>query len=110
MTDSESERPATVAHLAGQTVTYGTLTRQMCKWCGSRLINEDSTLVAYQIVEGEEDKPHVVPTWPIDQWVEVTGVNPTMYSTVEHEGDIAPENSCMRLPEMYVAELVRRSR
>lgn len=111
----DTEALASIAHLAGPATFYGNEVRQLCRWCGYRIIDDDLSLIAFQVCDdaicnrhyghqgdhNPETDPH--PTW--SGWVEVTGVNPKMFSTLEWDSDIAPENSCMRLPAMWTKEL-----
>lgn len=118
------EAPATISHLAGPSTFYGSQVRQLCQWCGFRIIDQDLSLVAYaicgEVVNEMDDGPVVCqlgpdhrdghsttpPPYPVwTGWVEVTGVNPKVYSSLEWDSEVAPENSCMRLPAMWADSL-----
>lgn len=51
-----------VIHIAGMSITIGTLLRQRCAWCGALILDEDLSRVA---VMGTEDGVEFsLPVWP----------------------------------------------
>ena len=90
-----------VSHLAGASVCVdGRHLRQLCQWCGHRLVDEDLQNIA---VEGSStDKPYY-PKWQVGGWVRVDG---PMRSAVENEDGKMPIDSCMRdvSPRLRVVE------
>jgi hypothetical protein len=54
-----------VVHIAGMGTRIGSRVRQLCAWCGYRLIDEDLALMA------SPDGPPDVKAWETNAWVEV---------------------------------------
>jgi hypothetical protein len=91
------------SHLAAPALHWLTHVRQRCAWCGTILIDQDLTRVAYKINEDEgigESTYHTIPTWPVDQWTCRDGAM-TFTEDIEmnDQGIIkCREDSCMMLP------------
>lgn len=55
-------------HLIGTSITVdGRYVRQLCQWCGKRLVDVDLSLVA--VPEDHEGLPY--PEWPVGEWLDV---------------------------------------
>jgi hypothetical protein len=86
-------------HVAGvPQLVDGRYLRQRCSWCGCVLIDQDLTLVAVAVVEGEEPGPPA--TWGVDEYVVIEG--PVRYVVAVDpsetgEGAKIPNDCCMRL-------------
>ena len=83
----------TTSHLAGAPVhVEGRYLRQLCQWCGHRLIDVDLQRIE---VEPGDDRPY--PEWEIGAWVQIDGpryrvLNP---DSLNEDGPMPPD-SCMR--------------
>jgi hypothetical protein len=81
--------PGPVTHIAGTWVEVGSRLRQLCAWCGYRLVDYDLARIA--VPEGQDPRPG---TWAPGDLVRVDG-NVSM--TVEHEdGAELPADACER--------------
>lgn len=86
--------PKSRSHLTGPAIVVSNRwQRQLCVWCGERLVDNDFTLVA---VAGPWEPPAA---FPPDKWVRVGGHNPTMYSVLDDTGEKYPEDACMGATE-----------
>lgn len=75
-------------HIAGLEVRIGPLQRQLCAWCGLRLVDNDLRNIA----STDGSAPRV---WEVGGLVEVTPGNPTWYAALPHpEGGKLPDNAC----------------
>jgi len=80
-----------VAHLAGPCITaQGRFRRQRCSWCGTALIEDDLTLMAF--APGCSTEPM---QWEPGSWVQVSDGNPCAMVTLFHPDATMPDNSCM---------------
>ena len=96
--------------MAGPVITFGSVSRQRCSWCGALIDEKDMTRIAVQIPEDGSD-PLPLAWWEVGGLVAVSGSNPRVSSAVEPELSEdetmpdgspvykAPERSCMRLFE-----------
>ena len=77
-------------HIAATEVRIGPLQRQLCAWCGFRLVNNDLRNIA--CAPGDTRGPLV---WEVGGLVEVTEGNPTQYIALPHPADgKLPDNAC----------------
>lgn len=85
------------SHLAGTVITVqGRYVRQLCQWCGHRLVDVDLACIAVPL----EDAGKPSPAWEAGAWIREDG---PARRVVETEGDKMPGDACMR----DVAPLVR---
>lgn len=91
----------TVAHLAGQSVSFntdeGVLLRQRCSWCGTVLLDTNLSRIAVPVEQADEPYP----TWPVGAFVDRYGHDEAVQvcSLVEWEHPApVPENACLRMP------------
>jgi len=92
-----------IAHLAGPQITYGSVVRQRCAWCGALIEERDLANMAVRVddsasgeVQQEEASRVGRSGW--EGWVEIAGTFPVVKSSVEEPGDgKPPANSCMKL-------------
>lgn len=97
------EEPLAVAHLAGPQITFGSVVRQRCSWCGALIEERDLANMAVKIDESASPEVQQEEVASVGRaawagWVEVMGTNPVMKTSVEEpEEGKAPENSCMQL-------------
>lgn len=78
------------SHLAGTVITVqGRYVRQLCQWCGHRLVDVDLANIAVPVEDA--DKPF--PAWEVSAWIREDG---PMRRVVETEGDRMPGDACMR--------------
>lgn len=76
-----------LSHIVGDTITYGTLRRSRCAWCGALIEEVDLAKVECErTVDGED----IVPRF--HGWVEV---NELFTKQVAVESNTPPKNSCM---------------
>ncbi len=72
------------AHIAGPPIRVGDHLRQLCTWCGYRLIDEDLS-ATFSI---DDCGPL---TWPVDSLVNVFGHGKSLWSRPE-DGSLPPES------------------
>jgi len=91
VTAPNKDQPLRRVHLAGaDVIVEGRWMRQLCQWCGYRLIDEDLTRVA--VPSGQSG---ALPHFEIGAWICVEGVNPTAFSVVDAPGeDKYPAGAC----------------
>lgn len=106
-----------IIHLAGPVITFGSVSRQRCSWCGALIDEKDITNIAVLETDraserrGEPLMPDELAWWEVGGLVAVTGSNPRMSYAVDAEESknefmpdgspthTAPERCCMRLFE-----------
>jgi hypothetical protein len=77
-----------VIHIAGLDVRIGPLQRQLCAWCGLRLVDNDLR----NTMSSDGSAPA---TWKVGGLVEVFDGNPTGYVALPHPEDgKLPDNAC----------------
>jgi hypothetical protein len=77
-------------HVAAIELRIGPLQRQVCAWCGLRLIDVDVRNIA--VPDGQSPWLHA---WEVGGLVEVTDGNPTGYVALPHPEDgKLPDNAC----------------
>lgn len=92
-----------IAHLAGPQISFDGVIRQRCVWCGALIEEREPANMAVKVDETaseevQQEEANSVGRAGWEGWVEITGTNPVMKSSVdEPEDGKAPENSCMRL-------------
>ena len=89
-----------VSHLVGTAVHVDRrYLRQLCQWCGYRLIDVDLQNTATESSNNDTSYPE----WPVDKWVRVDG---PMCSVIENDDNKMPIDSCMRdvSPRMRVVK------
>lgn len=89
--------PMRTIHLAGIPITIqDRLVRQLCSWCGERLIDLDLEMVAVHEPDAKEGEPFKPSHWEVGAWVGVEGTNPRVY-TLETPDDPNkyPDESCL---------------
>jgi hypothetical protein len=91
-----------IIHFAGQTMTFGRVTRQRCLWCGALIQEYDLDSIAMPEARREpERRGKPIEAEELGWWtglVAVSGTNPVMRSAVDDPADgNAPERSCMML-------------
>lgn len=78
------------SHLAGAPIyVEGHFMRQLCQWCGYRLIDVDLRNIAVP----EEDAGKPFPEWEVGAWIQVDGPR---WSVVQNEEGKMPPDACMR--------------
>jgi hypothetical protein len=79
--------PLEVVHIAGAPVAIGPLVRQLCGWCGYRLVDVDQRRMAVPV--GQEGPPA---TW---EYGTLVGVRGPVSRVVEHaDGAPLPLSAC----------------
>lgn len=78
-------------HIAGFPVNVGGHLRQLCAWCGERLIDVDLSCVMASMKEGGSP-PDPYGTWEANALVKVDG---NYSGVVEHDGAL-PANACAK--------------
>lgn len=97
------EEPLAIAHLAGPLIIFDSVARQRCVWCGALIDECDLANIAVQVDESASEEVQQEEAASVGRsrwkgWVEITGTNPAMKSTIEEpEEGKPPENSCMKL-------------
>lgn len=92
-----------IVHLAGPQITFGSVSRQRCVWCGALIEEHDWSRIGVQIDDSASDEvqQEEIARARRVEWtgfVAIEGTNPICKSTVpEPEDGKAPERSCMRL-------------
>ena len=93
---------AEIIHIAGPVITFGSVARQRCSWCGALIQERDVAMMA--CVESErapERQGKPLDFEEIGWWhglVAIDGTNPVMLYAVDDPPDgKAPERSCMML-------------
>jgi hypothetical protein len=82
-----------VIHIAGIELRIGPLQRQLCAWCGERLVDNDLRNIA--VPEGQDPHMHA---WELNGLVEVMPGNPALYAALPHPDDGKyPDNGCCPL-------------
>lgn len=93
--------PAEVIHVAGPTITVGSIRRQRCQWCGALIQEYDLARLSRPLEPGED--PESPEPWEPGRWtglVAISGTFPVMSRAVpEPEDGKVPEGSCMALDE-----------
>jgi hypothetical protein len=94
-------------HIAGPTLTVGTVRRQRCVWCGALLDEHDLAMIARPLEPGEDPEnpePWEPGAWEVGGLVRTSGTFPRVGEAIEAErhddGSGAfriPEDSCMAL-------------
>ncbi len=90
---AEDDAPALV-HMAGiANMVAGKFHRQLCAWCGYRLIDDDTS--QYSRVLDEKGQVHAPVAFPLGVWVKITPGIPIIKTVVTAPpGNYHPE-SCM---------------
>lgn len=87
---------AEIVHVAGPTLTYDTVRRQRCLWCGALIDEYDLSRIARPL-EPDEDPDNPKP-WEPGHWEGLVAVDGNMRWSIDEPPDgKAPERSCMRL-------------
>lgn len=91
-----------IVHLAGPVITFGTVQRQRCAWCGALIDERDHSRMATPVdptaseeVQREEATRAIELKW--QGFVAVDGH--VRWAVPEPDDGKAPEHSCMRLDE-----------
>jgi hypothetical protein len=85
--ETTEELPLEVVHIAGAPVAIGPLVRQLCGWCGYRLVDVDQRRMA--VPAGQEGAPA---TW---EYGDLVGVRGPMSRVIEHvDGAPLPLSAC----------------
>lgn len=88
-------------HIPGAAITLnGRYMRQRCEWCGKTLLDYDLSLVAVQVVPGEE--PRGPGQYPVGELVRIDGnasypVNPDELRRDDDGNVVMPGDACTRL-------------
>lgn len=88
-----------IIHFPGQVMTFGSVARQRCMWCGALIEEKDLDRIAIE----EASRPPERQGKPLEVddlawWRDLVAVDGNWKSIVEHPADgKAPERSCMRL-------------
>lgn len=93
-----------VVHLAGPDVTVdGRFVRQLCSWCGARLVDLDLARVYVVEVNGSRGPSR----WEPGSWVRVRERGKlTSYDVVRlSDGERYPEESCMAVEAATLAKV-----
>lgn len=78
------------SHLAGAPVHVdGCFLRQLCQWCGYRLIDVDVRNIATESSSADRSYPE----WEVGAWIQVDG---SMRRALQTEEGKMPSDSCMR--------------
>lgn len=86
-------------HIAGFAIQVGVELRQLCSWCGHRLIDVDLSCVMSPMKE-DGSPPDPYGTWKPDALVEVDG----NYSCViKHDGTLPP-NCCAKKVALHLVK------
>ncbi len=81
--------PVVTVHIVGHGVMVGSVARQLCAWCGFRIMDDDWANMASSGPSG----PH---WWPVGQLIEV---GPSHKSVIElPQGERVPPNCCAAPP------------
>lgn len=91
-----------IIHFAGQSMTFGTIRRQRCLWCGALIDEKDITAIAISDMgrdPGRQGKPLEWDELPEYRGlVAISGTNPRILRSVDDPSDgQAPDQSCMML-------------
>lgn len=96
-----------IVHFAGQTMTFGRITRQRCQWCGALIEEWDLDRIAMpEACRPAERRGKPIEPADMGYWnglVAVSGTNPvTRWAVDDPEDGKAPDRSCMMLlpPEL----------
>lgn len=91
MTETPSNTTTTeTVHIAGPDIQIGSHVRQLCAWCGHKLIDYDLNNVA--VPEGPNGSPG---TWPRGALIAVDG---RWAYVLGGDGSLVPPNSCSHTP------------
>ncbi len=78
-------------HIAGLVIQVGSQLRQLCSWCGHKLIDVDlSCIMAPMKEDGSPPDPYG--TWAVDALIKVDG---NYSGVIEHNGTL-PANACAK--------------
>ena len=89
-----------IIHFAGQTMTFGSVQRQRCLWCGALIDERDLARVAVQVdpsASEEVQREEAVRTAEL-KWSGLVAIDGNARWAVDDPEDgNAPERSCMQL-------------
>jgi hypothetical protein len=86
-----------LVHVAGPQITFGSVQRQRCAWCGALIVEHDLASVGVQVQEGESAE-HAMEGFRRSRWEGLVAVDGNVKWAVDEPADgQAPERSCMRL-------------
>jgi hypothetical protein len=91
-----------IIHFAGESMTFGTIRRQRCLWCGALIDEKDITAMAIADSGRDPERQGTPLEWDeLGHWsglVAVSGTNPRILRKVDDPPDAkAPDRSCMML-------------
>jgi hypothetical protein len=89
--------PPGVTHIAGVVIGVTPLVRQLCSWCGERLVDVDESRTSRPLLPDGSVDETPYPTWPIGAMVLHDGAVWTVVD-FDPEVDKLPANSCARNP------------
>lgn len=88
---------AEIIHFAGQDMTFGTIQRQRCLWCGALIDERDFSRMATQIQPGESEE-QAVEAMRRTRWSGLVAVDGgARWAVDDPEDGKAPDRSCMVL-------------
>lgn len=91
---------AEIVHVAAQPVTFGSMQRQRCAWCGALIEERDHSRMAVAVPpnSSEEVRREEVARAAETRWEGLVAVDGHVRWAVDDPEDgLAPERSCMRL-------------
>lgn len=91
-----------IVHFAGESLTFGTVQRQRCLWCGALIDERDFSRMATQIQPGESEE-QAVEAMHRTHWSGLVAIDGNVRWAVDDPEDgKAPPRSCM---ELFPAEV-----